>query len=244
MKWSRTLMGLMPPCLCAGMITCLLAAFLFNRHNHRWMFGLTVPWVIAPYVVIGVISYLGRNYAVVFVFGLISAITCILWSSLPALLTYSGRSEIGMELFMVGILQWAVIGGAIGAALVIVLVHKLWQFSMTKPAPSRVAWGTAGAVFGALGGTAAVIVMKLIAFNVVGELTGAISAGVVGAIVGGFLRGMGNWRPRTFGGGLGGAVGGLCAVLLADDKARAGGVLAFYACVVGALPGIVAATAA
>lgn len=69
-------------------------------------------------------------------------------------------------------------------------------------ANSRVAWGTTGAVIGALGGMAAIIVM-----NINDEWTGAIGAGVVGAIVGGVLWGMGSWLPRTVGGGLGGIVG-------------------------------------
>lgn len=230
MKFSRRLIGLVPPYLCAAMVTCILAAFLFNRHNHQMSGGLTVPWVIAPYVVVGVVSYLVRNNAVAFVFALIFTIGITVWSPLPVLLFYDGTNAtgMGMGLGLHPLLQWEVIGAATGAALVVMLVHKLWQLSMTRPLSSRVAWGTAGAVFGAVGGIAVVIVMKAVAFDVVGELTGAVIAAGVGAIVGGLLRSMNTWPARTIGGGMGGAVGGLYVVGLAEDFLPQGADWAFY----------------
>jgi len=102
-------------------------------------------------------------------------------------------------------------GLSVGACLLI----RLW---VPTPENTRIAWGTAGAVLGALIGTAgATIAMNVVGFNQFDEWTGAISAAVIGAIVAAVLPGMGRWLPQAVGGGLGGAVGGWCAAGFAGD---------------------------
>jgi hypothetical protein len=82
------------------------------------------------------------------------------------------------------------------------------------------------------GGMAAVIVV-----NINDEWTGAISAGVVGAIVGGVLRGMGSWLPRSVGGGLGGTAG-WCVAASGPNSVLIGALAAIVTAVlVGAVVG-------
>lgn len=78
--------------------------------------------------------------------------------------------------------------------------------------------GAIGAVLAALAGLAAVLVVGSQAWIAVRGLNGVAIGAIVGALMAGTLRGLGDWPARTLGGGLGGAVGGYFTVAAAETK--------------------------
>ena len=81
----------------------------------------------------------------------------------------------------------------------------------------RVICGMLGAVIAAGGGLATVVIVGMLAWSAVAGPNGAIIAALVGAIVGGRLRGFGVWPVLSLAGGVGGAVGGFFAVAAAEQ---------------------------
>ena len=111
----------------------------------------------------------------------------------------------------------------------------------------RITRGTISAVIAALAGLATVVLVGMVAWNAVVGPTGAIIAAVVGALLGGILRGFGDWSVRSLAGGAGRAAGGFFAVAAAEQSppgsaawAMHGGLLgAEFAVLIAAVTGVV-----
>ena len=82
----------------------------------------------------------------------------------------------------------------------------------------RIARGTIGAVIATIAGLATIILVGMLAWDAVVGLGGAIIAAVVGALLGGLLRGFGDWPVRSLAGAAGGAVGGFFAIAASEQS--------------------------
>jgi hypothetical protein len=98
--------------------------------------------------------------------------------------------------------------------------------------------GTIGAVIAATAGIAAVVIVGMLAWDAVSGLNGVIIAAVVGALLGGVLRGFGDWPVRSLAGGLGAAVGGFFAVCAAEQSPPGSAAWAVYGGLLGAVFGV------
>ena len=108
----------------------------------------------------------------------------------------------------------------------------------------RVTKGTIGAVIAAIAGVVTVVVVGMLAWNAVVGPNGAIIAAIVGALLGGVLRGLGDWPVRSLAGGVGGAVGGFFAVAAAEQSSAGSAEWAFHGGLLGAGFGVPSAAVA
>ena len=102
----------------------------------------------------------------------------------------------------------------------------------------RITRGTIGAVIAAVAGLATVVIVGMLAWDAVVGPSGAIIAAVVGALLGGALRGFGDWPVRSLAGGVGGAIGGFFAVAAAEQSPPGSAEWAVNGGLLGALFGI------
>src|SRR5207245_7286130 len=101
-----------------------------------------------------------------------------------------------------------------------------------------------GAVIAAMAGLAAVVIVGLLAWGAVRGPSGAIIAAVVGAFLGGVLRGFGDWPVRSLAGAMGGAVGGFFAVAAAEQSPPGIAEWALHGGLLGAVFGVLIAAVA
>jgi hypothetical protein len=96
--------------------------------------------------------------------------------------------------------------------------HKATQPERDASMFQHIIRGAIGAVLAALAGLAAVLVVGSQAWIAVRGLNGVAIAAIAGALMGGVLRGLGDWPTRALGGAVGGAFCGFFAVAAAEGS--------------------------
>jgi hypothetical protein len=97
--------------ICAAAIIGTLAVMNLNHHSRKLFQGdwFAYLWVIAPYVAVGVISYLGRRSLLASILGLVSGIVVIgiaITVLLPLLLWSDDNAGKAMGVGLTPIFQW------------------------------------------------------------------------------------------------------------------------------------------
>ena len=129
MRTFLSLLRLAAPLICVGMILFTVVALTCTAP------GLLVanPWVLAPYVAVGIISFLARKNWVAALVGFIAALVTawlgiFLLYDLPRCADSGKRLEVGLVL----LIQWGLIGIFGGMGLIGILIQKGIGVLITK----------------------------------------------------------------------------------------------------------------